>query len=493
MVVEQGGAQTEVRGMEFVGNLVLDTATLQVCLGADVLGQLYDLAGLQGLAQRVSDCYRERGYPFARAFVPAQQMQDGVLRLQVVEGRYGRIAVNEPQAQRFLSMLQPGAPIEAASLERTALLLADLPGVDVKQVLQPGEHEGTGDLLVDVQRLGSVYGRVALDNGGSPYTGSQRLRAEAALGSVLLLGDQFSLNAMTSNGHMHFGKLDYAFPLDGQGLRGQVSTARSQYRLGGSFASINMRGTADVWSAGLTQSLLRSRASNLSLSMQLQHKYMHDTSEAGNSDHVKRSQQFQVSLNFDQRDQDFSETVSYGSLSLMGGRLSLDEDLLTTDAASARTSGGFSKLGLDMARQQRMGGSGASRLTGYARFVGQWTPVNLDSSEKFSLGGPGGVRAYPVGEGVGDRGWMTQFELRGHWQFWSPYLFVDVGQVQLNAQPWSNDENQRSLAGTGLGLRVEQGVVVADVAFAWRFHGGVPQSDERSRQPRMWLSVTARF
>jgi hemolysin activation/secretion protein len=488
-----GGLQTEVRSLEFVGNETLDAVTLQTCLGPDVLGQWYDLAGLQGLADQLSTCYRVRGYPFARAFVPAQQMQDGVLRLQLVEGRYGRITVNEPEASRFFSKLYPGAPIETGSLERAALLLADMPGVYVKQVFQPGGQEGTGDLLVEVQRKRDIYGKVGLDNGGSPYTGSQRLRLDASLGSAWMLGDQLTLNATTSSGHMFFGKLDYAFPLDGQGLRGQLLTARSEYRLGGSFASANTRGTADVWSAGLAQSLQRSRAANISLAVQLQKKFMHDTSEAGSSDHVKRSQLLQVNLTFDQRDQESSESMNYGSLSLVSGRLSLDEGLLATDMMSARASGNFSKLGLDIARQQRVGHSGASRLTAYARLVGQWTPTNLDSSEKFSLGGATGVRAYPVGEGVGDRGWMAQVELRGDWQSFSPYMFVDAGRVQINAKPWSSGESRRSLTGAGMGLRAEQGPVVADLAVAWRIQGGRSQSDELSGKSRVWLNVTARF
>ena len=43
---------------------------------------------------------------------------------------------------------------------------------------------------------------------------------------------------------------------------------------------------------------------------------------------------------------------------------------------------------------------------------GQWTNNNLDSSEKFSLGGPYGVRAYATAEAMGDRGWLGSVELR---------------------------------------------------------------------------------
>jgi len=37
----------------------------------------------------------------------------------------------------------------------------------------------------------------------------------------------------------------------------------------------------------------------------------------------------------------------------------------------------------------------------YGRVSAQWASKNLDSSQKFGLGGPNGVRAYPSGEGYG--------------------------------------------------------------------------------------------
>ncbi|MCP2775280.1 ShlB/FhaC/HecB family hemolysin secretion/activation protein, partial [Salmonella enterica subsp. enterica serovar Typhimurium] len=78
--------------------------------------------------------YRGAGYPFARAFLPAQAMRDGALRIEVIEGRYGQVRADGEAdlaagAQRFLGPLQTGDVIEGGALERTALLLDDLPGV----------------------------------------------------------------------------------------------------------------------------------------------------------------------------------------------------------------------------------------------------------------------------------------------------------------------------------------------------------------------------
>lgn len=485
-----GGPQVELKSVEFLGHSVLDEAKLLACLGNDVLGKRYDLAALQSFTDQIGTCYRERNYPFARAFLPAQQMQDGRLRLQIVEGRYGRIEASESGAERYLTALQPGSLIVTGPLEKATLLLSDLPGWDVKPVMQPGETEGTGDLLVSMQRDSKPHGSVGLDNAGSRYTGSERLRLDVSIGSPFVLGDQLGLSGLTTSGDMHFANLTYTLPLDGQGLRASFSAANSQYHLGDKFASANAYGAADVRTLGLSQAIERSRSSNLSISAQLQRKRMHDVNEAGHSDARKQSAILLLGINFDRRDDWLGEGVNYGSLTLSRGHLNLDTGLASTDASTARTAGNFGKLLLDVSRQQRLTDHG---LSGYAHWVGQWTQQNLDSSEKFSLGGASGVRAYPSGEGVGDRGWLAQFELRSQWQHWNPYLFADLGQVQINARPWASGYNQRSLSGAGFGLRAELDHTSADVSVAWRIHGGTPQSDDKDRHPRVWLSLTHRF
>lgn len=485
-----GGPQVELQAVTFEGNTVVDEFTLRACLGNDIVGQSYDLARLQDLADRVTACYRERSYAFARAFVPSQRMQDGLLRLQIVEGHYGRIETSESDAAHYLSALRPGQPIVTGPLEQATLLLSDLPGWDVKPVMQPGETDGTGDLLVSMQRDAQPHGSVGLDNAGSRYTGIERLRLDVSLGSPFTLGDQLTLNALTTSGNMRFGNMGYSLPLNGQGLRATASMAHSQYYLGGSFASTNAHGTADVLGVGLIQTLRRSRATNLSASAQLQRKRMNDISSAGSTDAHKESQLLLLSVNFDRRDDWFGEGVNYGSLSLTRGQLSLDNALATTDATTARTNGSFGKLLLDVSRQQELG---KSNLSGYAHLMGQWTTQNLDSSEKFSLGGASGVRAYPSGEGVGDRGWWAQFELRGNWQQWSPYVFADLGRVQTNARPWASSNNQRALSGAGFGMRTEYDRLSADASIAWRINGGPSQADGTDNHFRVWLTLSQRY
>ncbi len=487
-----GGPQVMLSNVQFEGNSALDSITLEACLGTASLGKPYDLAGLQDLADKVSACYRAAGYPLARAFVAAQTMEGGNLRLQIIEGRYGEVRlVGDEKAQTaasFLTPLKPGEVITNASLERATLLLSDLPGYWLQPVMQPGEAEGTGDLTLNMQRTDLITGQLGADNMGNLYTGLYRARLDMQVNSPLTAGDQLTVNIVKSAGDMTLGTMAYSFPAWGDGLRLQASLSKTEYRLGDEFTKANAYGASDVASVGMSYSWLRSGGRNLNLNGQIQKKRMHDLKE--DLDNQKSSELLTLAINFDQRDDWLGGGVTYGSLSYFSGKLFLDAELLEIDTETLHAAGNFSKLTLDVVRKQAL----PNDLEANLRFLGQWTDKNLDSSEKLVLGGANGVRAYPTGEALGDKGWLVQAELRGQWEQFSPYLFLDAGAVQKFVRPWDpSASNNRNLAGAGIGIRTTYEDWSADASLAWRMEGGVPQSDPNDRVPRLWVSLNYRF
>lgn len=493
-----GGQQVTLKSVSISGNRVFTEAELQSALGP-VSGQAFDLAGLRGLAERISAHYRAAGYPFARAFLPTQPLNTGELRIEVVEGRYGKVVVSgdaamTPAAQGYLSALQPGQAIESTELERATLILDDLPGVKVAPIIRPGQELGTGDLDVQVSRARAVSGDVGVDNHGNRYTGQHRLRANLQVDSPFLFGDQVTVRTLLSDENMWLGSLGYSLPVGSSGLRAQVSYARTAYELGKDFASLDATGTADVASAGLTYPLRRSQRSNLTIGASLQHKKLHDEQGAVASDNRKLSNSLPVSLQFDHRDVFGGGGITYGTVVYTRGDLKLDAGLKASDVASRQdTRGSFNKLNLDIARVQAL----PAGLSLFGRFSGQWADQNLDSSESFSLGGSYGVRAFPSGEGNGDAGWLVQAELRYTMGDFMPYVFHDNGRVDINARasrilPTVTD-NHRSVAGGGLGLRYVRDVWNADVNVSWRTQGGKPQSDTVDRNPRVWFTLGYAF
>jgi hypothetical protein len=75
----------------------------------------------------------------------------------------------------------------------------------------------------------------------------------------------------------------------------------------------------------------------------------------------------------------------------------------------------------------------ADLLSVYGSVQGQFANKNLDSSEKLYLGGPGGVRAYPVNEAGGSEGYFASLEARARLPMSVDLTgFFDIGSVRVN-------------------------------------------------------------
>lgn len=505
-LVLPGGAQVVVQTVSFAGHTAISEAALQAALGT-VAGSSFDLAGLRGLTDRISDLYRASGFPFARAVLPPQDLQDGVLRIEIIEGRYGLVqAVGKSQddsqndskdedaalavrVQPFLKALKPGAVIESGALERTSHLLSDLPGVQSVLVIRPGAQAGTGDLIAQVSGGPRVTGDVGLDNAGSRYTGETRARANLSVNSPFVVGDQINLLALLSDERLWLGSLGYSLPLGTSGLRGQLGYSHTSYELAKEFANLQAHGTAQVASAGLSYPLVRTQKTNLTLGGAYQSKELLDKVASAGIRERKSSTSVPVTLQFDHRDSAGGGGITYGSMVWTPGDLTLDAALTAADANNTR--GSFNKLNLDVVRLQAL----PAGLTLKGRLSLQTASKNLDSSEQMTLGGASSVRAYPMGEASGDEGVLAQLELRYAMGAFAPYVFWDGGSIKTRAKPLADaTQNERSLSGAGLGMRYQRDAWSADVALAWRGSGGAPQADTSSDpSPRVWASLAYRF
>ena len=483
----------KLEGLQFEGNTLLLNDTLLQALGP-VLGKRYDLARLQALAERITGIYAERGYLFVRAELPAQEVVQGQVTIRIVEARFAPTVVQsdtpdwQEQAQPFVAQLQEGAPIRSEVLERTGLLLSDLPGVQADTQLQPGTQDGQTALSVTLTPAERYSGDVGLDNQGNRFSGQQRAHVSLNLNSPFMLGDQIKLYSLTTDEALWLGSLIYSLPVGGDGLRGNVSLARTSYQLGKDFAALQAYGTAKVASAGLSYPWLRSQPANLSFSANYQYKQLHDNKDSTQTNTHKTSQSLPLIAQFDWRDN--AGGTNFGSLTWTPGRLRLDSTLLAADVG--QTHGRYQKLNLEFTRVQQLG----PILSLQARVAAQWANQNLDSSESFTLGGTNGVRAYPTGESNGDEGQLTQLELRWAQGQTMPYVFYDWGRVTANVNPnlLTQPAPVQSRSGTGFGLRLASGPWRADASLAYRNVGGLPTSDtSRPGHLRSWFSLSHVF
>ena len=487
-----GGAKVLVRSFVFGGNQSISSKALAAVL-ANAVGKPADMATLGRLGEAVSEFYHTSGYPFARAYLPPQEVSGGVVKIEIQEGRFGRVLAKGEnpfwvaQTQSFLKPLKTGELIKSAGLERVTLILDDLPGTKFVPVMQPGDKVGTGDLRVYEQRGQLLSGQIGADNYGNRYTGAYRLNGTVNINSPLLMGDQIVLTSSVTDEALWFGSASYSLPLGGGGLRANAGFTHTQYELGSDFKSSNTTGTADISSGGFSYPLVRSTNVNLKLVLSYQHKELHEDVNTNVTN--KRSDSVPLNAEFELRDNIGGGGVTYGLVGLTYGSLSLPSERLSAD--TNHTNGSFSKANADVMRVQAL----PQNFSLFGRAGGQWAGNNLDSSEKLSLGGASGVRAYPNGEALGDSGWVAQLELRKTIGKYSPYVFVDAGGIRVNKSPVAGEDNSRDVGGGGVGLRYQREKWELNASAAWRAWGGTPEADTHVHggKPCMWVGVNYKF
>jgi len=128
---------------------------------------------------------------------------------------------------------------------------------------------------------------------------------------------------------------------------------------------------------------------------------------------------------------------------------------------------------------------------------GQLANKNLDSSEKFSLGGPTAVRAYPVGEASGDEAYQATLELRHNFlPALQGTVLYDMGEVTINKQPFGPpQDNKRKLSGAGIGLNANVQSIQILGSIAWRMGNQLPTSipSSAAKSPTIWVQALTTF
>jgi hemolysin activation/secretion protein len=115
------------------------------------------LAELEEIAGLVTAEFGDRGYTLARAYIPAQDIQDGIVEIVVVEGKVGEIIVkgNKNYSTDFIKRgftpVVEQSVIKHSSLEKSLLLLNEYPDLKLKATLEAGKEPGTTDIVATVE------------------------------------------------------------------------------------------------------------------------------------------------------------------------------------------------------------------------------------------------------------------------------------------------------------------------------------------------------
>jgi hemolysin activation/secretion protein len=486
-----------VRQIRITGNTLLPTSQLHALVASNE-GQSLTLGQLQALADAITQLYHRRGYPLAHAYVPAQNVNDGEITLAVLEARYDRVTLNNGSTtsdhplNATLAPLASGAPVSEDTLNRTLLLLSDIPGVIVNSTLRPGAAAGTSDLQVDATSASRYSGLLALDDFGNRYTGRARATGTLDINSLLHQGDKFDVNALSSGSGMSYGQLGYRYLLNGEGTTLGAATSYLHYQLSGSLSGLQAHGTAQVDSVNLMHPLIRGIAGNLYVQLQFDHKQLHDDIDAASIRTGRHTNGWTAVVAGDRRD---DHGITNFNVSATAGRVSFDDDASRiADQGGANTQGADSHYDLTIARLQQLDHVDAL----YFAFTGQLASKNLDPADQFYLGGPSNARGYDVGALTGAEGGLITAEWRRTlalpWNgAWLASLFTDRGRIEVYKDTFTPGTNTATLSDVGAGLHwdgTHEWAVSAQVATRVGPSSPLLRADPGAR---VWVQVQKGF
>ena len=465
-------------------------------------GSELNLSDLRNLAARITRYYNDRGYFLAQAYLPAQDIQGGVVTISVIEGRYGAINLRNQSrlkdnvAHGVLAGLDSGDIVESAPLERRLLLLSDIPGVGVRSTLAPGSAVGTSDLIVDIVPGRSVTGSIEADNAGNRYTGPYRLGGSVYFNNLTGNGDVASVRVLASNLGLLYGRASYQTLLGNASVG--VAYARVNYELGREFKSLDADGSADIFSLFGSYPLIRSRNTNLYALGAVEARYLEDRIGITSTITNRNIHSATAGFRGNQRDAIGPGGWSTFSVAATWGKLDIETpEARAVDSASSRRNGQYGKLQFSAAHLQQLVGP----LSLYGAIRGQVASKNLDSSEQMALGGAYAVRAYPEGEAYGDQGYVANMEARLLLPDFSDSMpgriqlvgFVDIGAVTRAKDPWYPGSNSAHRKGYGAGLIWSNPNDFLITASYARKLGDQEATSAPDRSGRFWLQFVKLF
>ena len=513
------GEKILVNSFKFEGEIKFISIDVLNNLVKDYVGKNLSFEEIQNIVKNINDFYKSKGYFLANVILPQQEVKNGIIVIFINEGKLdpkepyklnkNKLRIQDERIKAYLDDALKNN-LTQESLERGLLNINDNPGVSASANLEPGSTPGTTKILVDLTEGPYVDGSVTIDNYGNRYTGDLRGTLSVDLNNPSDYGDLLNATIVKAyDADFTSKKISYELPIGVSGLRVGASFNELSYGLGKELTTNpKSTGTADSYNVNLKYPIYRSAAEALLFNANYDKKLLYNTS-TGSVTADKELQNYNAGLTYQLTDQIFGGGFSQADVVVTRGNLDLSglASSLTDDQAStgAKTNGNFTKTNLQLLRIQR----GTEKLSFQFLGAAQIAEKNLDSSEKFSLGGPSGVRAYPGGEASGDEGYKYSLDAKYVLATATSVgdilgsIFYDYGKVRQNNDVGNismTTPNTYSLSGWGVGLDlVAAGKFTVKGGWAHVLGGNRGESssgkdsDGRNDSSRYWLLANVAF
>ena len=465
--------KVEISGMHILSPRESDglvEAFVDVCMG---------LPEIDEALRKISNWYLDRGYSTTRAYLPPQDLTDGVLRVLVLEGKMEQVRLEQEDRHMGLGTAFPGLEgdvLNIRDLEQGLDQLNRVSSNNAKMELIPGETSGGSVVVIKNKPAKRWRVSTSLDNAGSLSTGRNQIAFGLDLDSPLGLNDVWTFSIQPdqrgespSGSRIASGSLSIPY---GYWTYGYSESWMSYYDvIQAQTASYRSDGISHQRKGTIERVVYRNADSKTSIEAALTAKQV-------------RNYIAFTKLDVQSRKLTIGALTLNHSTKLGGGALSLSlahewglrtlgakkDHAVTSEEAHAQ----FKKIttNVSYSRSFKVAEQNLSlSLSGNA----QWSPTTLFSSERISIGGQYSVRGFQDQSASGDVGGYVRSELSwrlpttGQKTFdkvlgqFTPFVGLDAGAIRRD---YTETNEKGALAGAVLGFRTSGGLVSFDVSYA---------------------------
>lgn len=402
---------------------------------AKYVGKEVSLADLTHLANEITEFYRSNNYLVAKAIVPPQEIEQGVVKILLLKGNVGEVRLqnNSALSEKFVARLanttvNSNEFILKDELEKFALTMNDIPGVNTGLELSAGKKVGEANLLVKLNNAQRFSGYVSADNQGNKTTGRFRFALGAKANNLIGWGDELKLDLISSNNaNLKNARLDYSSLIDGYATRLGVTANYLVYELGGNFKDLQSKGHSHSLGVYVLHPTIRTPDFRLNTKVSFNHQTLTDKQQA--VDVVQKRKLNSLTAGINGAWNNIKDGTSYFSLSALFGNLTNQTNERTHYVADDfQPKSRFTVYQYSLSHEQML-----PNAFGFTVGVtGQFADKTLDSSQKMLLGGLSGVRGYQAGIASVDEGHIAQTELKHYLPLFSKSVltssvFYDYG------------------------------------------------------------------
>lgn len=469
------------------------------------------LARVYEIAAQITAKYRADGYFLSRAYVPAQSIENGKIKIAIIEGYIsildfaGDLPENRDPLEVFCYKVTGQKPLNINTLERQILLLNDISDINFTAVLKAAPTKDARDqfqvhLIVKGERDKTKENKwvdtyLSYDNSGSRYMGPSVVNAQFKLlkGMPEFHQAMISLSATPELEELKAFAFEDAYPLNYDGLSLAISGGYTDGAPGYNLEVNEVESQTVMASIELKWAAIRSRVENLTFStaLDLTNSKIDALGTPLSEDRIRSAS---VKVHADNQD-------SFRGVTIIEGIIKQGLEILNSsekgDADLSRDGGrpDFLLYEASLYRLQNIVGD----LNVQMGVAGQFTTNKLLSSQQFGYGGKDFGRAYDSSEIIGDKGISAMIEIQYNRKVFSDqyqlqqFAFYDIGKV------WNVDEGaagQASGASAGFGVRVktENNINTSlTVAQPLTRHVASPQMGLSNKAPRFLFSASVLF